>query len=155
MLSHGVRSRLLAGAAVAALLSGPALAQEVGVTAAVNPQATGTPPERATRTLSVGIDMFRNEKITTGPEGKTQLLFVDGSALSIGPNSDVVLDEFVYDPATGNGKLAMTATKGVFRLVGGKISKNEPVTLKTPTATIGIRGGVVLAAFGPDIPRGN
>ena len=54
----------------------------------------------------------------------------------------MVLDEFVYDPATGSGKLAMTATKGVFRLVGGKISKSEPVTLKTPTATIGIRGGM-------------
>jgi hypothetical protein len=91
--------------------------------------------------------------VTTGPEGKTQLLFIDGSALSIGPNSEVVLDEFVYDPKTETGKLAMTATKGVFRLVGGKLSKTEPATLKTPTATIGIRGGVstiVLPGGGAD-----
>ena len=37
---------------------------------------------------------------------------------------------------------AAPTTKGLFRLVGGRISKNTPVTLKTPTATIGIRGGI-------------
>jgi trimeric autotransporter adhesin len=137
-----VRSGLLAGVAACVLVSAVSAQDNIGVTAAVNPDAQGTPPERATRTLSVGLDMFKNERISTGPEGKTQLLFVDGSALSIGPNSEVVLDEFVYDPQTESGKLAMTATKGVFRLVGGKLSKNEAVTLKTPTATIGIRGGV-------------
>jgi hypothetical protein len=72
------------------------------------------------------------------------MLFLDGSALTAGPNSDVVLDEFVYDPASETGKLSISATKGVLRLVGGKISKNEPITLKTPTATIGIRGGIAV-----------
>jgi hypothetical protein len=147
MVERSVRALLMAGVATAALAA-PSMAQDnIGVTAAVNPQAQGTPPERSSRTLNVGLDMFKNERVVTGPEGKTQLLFIDGSALSIGPNSDVVLDEFVYDPASGNGKLAMTATKGVFRLVGGKLSKNEAVTLKTPTATIGIRGGVGTVAL--------
>jgi len=145
----GVLGRLLSSVAAGALIAGGALAQDtVGVTAAVNPQATGTPPQRATRTLNVGLEMFRNERVVTGPEGKTQLQFVDGSALTVGPNSDLVLDEFVYDPATGTGKLAMTATRGVFRLVGGKISKSEPITLKTPTATLGIRGGIVTGEVG-------
>ncbi len=47
------------------------------------------------------------------------------------------------------GRLALTATKGVFRFVGGKISKNNPVTLKTPTAVIGIRGGIALVNVQP------
>jgi trimeric autotransporter adhesin len=150
MIGSTVRHRLLAGVAAGALLAGQAWGQDtVGVTSAVNPQATGTPPQRASRTLNIGLDMFRNEKIVTGPEGKTQLLFIDGSALTIGPNSEVVLDEFVYDPASESGRLAMTATKGVFRLVGGKISKTEAVTLKTPTATLGIRGGIATASLGP------
>src|SRR5258705_2997756 len=72
------------------------------------------------------------------------MLFLDGSALTVGPNSDVVLDEFVYDPSTETGKLAVSATRGVLRLVGGKISKTEPVTLRTPTATLGIRGGIAI-----------
>lgn len=117
---------------------------EIGVAAAVNPQAQGTPPSAETRTLQVGIQVQVNERIVTSGGGQAQMLFLDESAFTIGPNSDVVLDEFVFDPATGNGKIALTAAKGVFRLVGGRISKRTPVTLKTPTATIGIRGGIAL-----------
>jgi hypothetical protein len=134
--------------AALALWPGPAPAEKVGVTAAVNPQATGTPPKRPTRKLHIGARMVRNERIRTYAKGRTQLLFVDGSALTVGPNADLVLDEFVYDPDRKTGKLAMTATKGVFRFVGGRISKTTPVILKTPTAVIGIRGGIALVEVG-------
>ena len=50
----------------------------------------------------------------TGEKGQTQMLFVDQSALTIGPNSDLVLDEFVYDPNTETGTIVMSATKGLF-----------------------------------------
>lgn len=116
--------------------------ERVGVAAAVNPATKGTPPGRADRVIIVGSDMLQNERIDTSDEGRTQLLFLDGTALTIGPNSSVVLDEFVYDPITKTGKLAFSATKGLFRFVGGKISKTTPVTFKTPTAIIGIRGGI-------------
>lgn len=117
---------------------------EIGVAAAVNPQAQGTPPAAETRTLQVGVQVQANERIVTSAGGQAQMLFLDESAFTVGPNSDVVLDEFVFNPETGTGKIALTAAKGVFRLVGGKISKPTPVTLKTPTATIGIRGGIAL-----------
>ena len=55
---------------------------KVGVTAAVNPQAIGQPPTEPERMLLVGSDNFANEKITTGPEGQAQLLFIDGSSIS-------------------------------------------------------------------------
>src|SRR5262249_43449179 len=51
-------------------------------------------------------------------------------------------------------KLAMSATKGIFRLVGGKISKSEPIVLKTPTATLGIRGGVMTVKMEEHPPPG-
>ncbi len=128
------------------LLAGPGYAQnvEIGVTAAVNPEALGKPPAAAARVLHVGINVFSNEAVTTGVKGQTQMLFLDESALTIGPNSSVVLDEFVYDPNAKAGKIALNAVKGVFRFVGGRISKKSPVILKTPTATIGIRGGITL-----------
>lgn len=122
----------------------PTQAAEIGVTAAITPNATGTPPGLQSRTLSVGVNVFSNEAVVTGPKGQAQMLFLDESALTIGPNSSVTLDEFVYDPNAKTGKIALTAVKGVFRLVGGKISKRTPVRLKTPTAVIGIRGGIVL-----------
>ena len=124
----------------------PVLAQntKIGVTAVVNPDATGQAPSQTRRTLLVGADVFANENVITTEKGQAQMLFLDESALTIGPNSEVVLDEFVYDPNTKTGTIALSATKGLFRLVGGRISKTNPVTLKTPTATIGIRGGIAM-----------
>ena len=124
----------------------PATAQDtkIGVTAVVNPNATGQVPAKARRTLLVGSDVFSQENVITTENGQAQMLFLDESALTIGPDSEVVLDEFVYDPNTKTGKLALTATKGLFRLVGGRISKTTAVILKTPTATIGIRGGIAM-----------
>jgi len=122
---------------------------EIGVTAAVNPDAESTSPSKETRVLNVGLNVFNNEVIRTSAKGQAQMLFADQSALTIGPNSEVVLDEFVYDPNTKTGKVVLSATKGLFRLVGGRISKNTPVTLKTPTATIGIRGGIAFVAVQP------
>ena len=123
----------------------PASAQQVGINSAVNPDATGVPPGAQARRLVVGQEVLHNEHISTGGQGQTQVLFLDESAMTVGPNSDVVIDNFVYDPNSGTGQLAMSTAKGVMRFVGGKLSKNEnAVTLRTPAATIGIRGGVFL-----------
>jgi hypothetical protein len=137
-------SAALLGAAV------PAAAQKVGVNGAVNPDATGIPPGATSRHLVLGQDVVHDEHVTTGKGGQTQILFIDESAMTIGPNSDLTIDNFVYDPSTGKGELAMSATKGVLRFVGGKLSKNEDaVTLNTPAAKIGIRGGVFLMNLSP------
>ena len=126
------------------------LAQTVGVTGAVNPNATGTPPGTTVRALGTGSDVVFNERIATEATGQADILFVDRSALSVGPNSDLVIDEFVYSPDTGTGKLAASATKGVFRFVGGALSKNpDSVSIKTPAAIVGVRGGVILLVVNP------
>ena len=127
----------------------PASAKKVGVATAVNPNAKGTPPGAATRTITVGLGMIRDERVETGPVGRTQLLFLDGSAMTIGPSSDLMLDTFVYDPDKKVGKIAVSVTRGLFRYVGGKISKKTPVTFRTPHATIGIRGGICLISVLP------
>jgi len=154
-MAHFSKARFVTVAALSlrVMFSGAVLAQsnsQIGVTAAVNPEATGTPPAAEARTLNVGVNVQANERIVTTANGQAQMLFLDESAFTIGPNSDVVLDEFVFDPETGTGKIALIATKGVFRLVGGKISKRTPVTLKTPTAVIGIRGGIALVNVAPN-----
>ncbi len=127
------------------------LAQErVGVNSAVNPQASGTVPGAQPRRLVIGQDVIFNEHITTGESGQTQLLFLDESSMSIGPNSDLTIDQFVYDPKTGTGKLTMSATRGLLRYVGGKLSKqDDAVTLRTATATLAVRGGAFIAQIGP------
>ncbi|MCH9050001.1 MAG: FecR domain-containing protein [Proteobacteria bacterium] len=122
---------------------------EVGTTAAVNTDTTGTPPGMATRSLFIGANVFFEERIETSKSGQAQLLFLDESALTIASNSDVVLDKFIYDPKTSKGELALSIGAGVFRFVGGRISKTAGVTIKTPTATLGIRGGIVIIKVEP------
>jgi hypothetical protein len=132
---------LAAGLAGSAL---PALADDskVGVAAAVTPDAVGQPQAQASRSLVVGSDVLYRERISTQGKGQVQLLFVDQSSLTVAPNSDVLIDEFVYDPATTTGKMAATISKGLLRYVGGRISKQADVTFTTPSALVGVRGGI-------------
>ena len=67
--------------------------------------------------------------------------FTGWHAFSVGPNSSVVLDRFIYNPETAEGSLEVTA-RGLFRIVGGKVTKNQPALIRTDSATVGIRGGI-------------
>jgi hypothetical protein len=137
---------LLGAAICAARADGP-----IGVNAAVNPQGSGTPPAGVTQPLVIGQPVVFNERIATEATGQAQILFRDESALTVGPASDLVIDQFIYDPNAGTAKLAMSATRGVFRFVGGEVSKlDNPVTLAAPSGTLGIRGGIFVARITPN-----
>jgi hypothetical protein len=123
-------------------------ADTVGVDAVVNPRAIGTPVNGLPRALEVGQPIEFNERIATTETGRTQILFRDQSTVSVGPASEITIDQFLYEPNAGLGKLTMSTTRGVFRFVGGEVSKLEnAVTLQTPSGTIGIRGGIFLASL--------
>jgi hypothetical protein len=128
-------------AAVVSLVTQTAVAQEVGTAAAVNPaaQARGV---GGSRTIVLGQSITHRERIQTTSAGSVQLIFLDKSSMTVGPNSDLAIDEYVYDPATNKGKLAASLTRGVMRFVGGQISHAGNAQIATPTAVVGIRGGV-------------
>lgn len=141
---HG-RSFLAGLLSLGMLVTAPhvANAAQVGVAAAVNSDAFGTPPGGARSTKVLGDNVIYNERIETSSSGLVQVLLVDGSTFTVGANSNLVIDEFVYDPDSGNGKLVASFSKGVARFVGGKLSKKRGgVTVKTRVGTIGIRGGI-------------
>src|SRR5205823_1596962 len=72
------------------------------------------------------------------------------SAMTVGPNSDLTIDKFVYNPDSGTGNMTVSAAKGVLRFVGGKLSKQENgVEVKSPQATIAVRGGAFLLQLTP------
>ncbi|PZA11697.1 hypothetical protein DNX69_11255 [Rhodopseudomonas palustris] len=119
-----------------------AIAQEVGKASAVNPAATAN-----LRTISIGASITHKERIKTTDKGSVQILFIDKTSMTVGPNSDLTIDEYVYDPNAGTGKLAARLGKGALRFVGGQISHTGDAEIKTASATIGIRGGV--AMIGP------
>jgi hypothetical protein len=119
------------------------VAQEVGTAAAVNPsaQARGS---SGSRTIVLGQSIAHRERIQTTSAGSVQLVFLDKTSMTVGPNSDLAIDEYVFDPATNSGKLAATLSKGVMRFVGGQISHAGNAQVTTPGAVVGIRGGVAI-----------
>ncbi|MBO0345379.1 FecR domain-containing protein [Roseibium sp. CAU 1637] len=142
----GVRPAVVLAVAVVMTLSLHALSVEaapVGVTAAVNKTTYGTAPGAARQVMVLGDNVIYRHRIETSDEGLAQILLNDGSTFTVGPGSDLIIDEFVYDPNSGTGTLIATLSKGAARFVGGKLSKNEgAVSVKTPVGTIGIRGAI-------------
>ena len=100
------------------------------------------------RVLELQDDVYHNELIETEAESATKLVFLDETNLTLGPDSSVVLDRFVFDPDPSKASLVMTATKGIFRFASGKLPKNA-YRLHTPAATIGIRGTVLRFSIDP------
>jgi hypothetical protein len=134
--------------AIAAVALTPAVAQQVGTATAVNPASEGTPPGGSTTTLTVGARVLHKERIHTSPSGSVQLLFLDKSTLNIAPNTSLVIDEFVYDPASGSGHMLTKLTQGTLQYIGGQLSHQGAVTIQTPAAVIGIRGGTLDVSHG-------
>jgi hypothetical protein len=130
--------------ALALMASPPALAaSRVGVAAAVTPDATSAPPGEATRTLRIGSAVVYNERIDTSGTGVVQVLLVDGSTFTVGPDSNLVIDKFIYDPTRGKGELVASFSKGALRFIGGKLSKPVGgIQVKTPAGELTIRGGI-------------
>ena len=81
----------------------PAEANKVGVAAAVNPDAFSSLAGAPKSQLNIGKSIFFNERIATTTSGLVQVLLVDGSTFTVGPDSDLVIDKFVYDPNKGTG----------------------------------------------------
>ncbi len=123
----------------------------VGVTSATSGGPLGKPPAQTERVLHVGVDVQANELVTTGAADRAHLLFLDGSSLTVGPQARLTIDRFVYDPNRKVGDLAVSASQGVLRFVGGRISKTTPVTITTPSASLTIRGGIMLVDVQPTL----
>ena len=124
------------------LFSTSIVAQEqIGVAAAVNRNTTDLTLEQERKLVEAGYQIIQNHTIETDEIGKAQMLLLDGTAFSVGPNSSVVLDRFIYNPETAEGSLEVTA-RGLLRIVGGKVTKKQPALIRTNSATVGIRGGI-------------
>lgn len=83
------------------------------------------------------------DSVITKSESEANLKFKDGTAVRITPNSRLLIDDFVYDPSNSDaGKISIKAAMGTIRYASGQIAKNDPqkVAIKTPTATIAVRG---------------
>ena len=89
----------------------------------------------------VNTTVEMNDAVSTA-KAKAELTFEDATKVKLTEHSKMIIDDFVYDPKKGTGKLAINMALGTARYASGQIAKNNPqqVAIKTPTATIAVRG---------------
>ena len=111
--------------------------QLVGIVGAVSGTA-----KTNTRELKAGDKIYLNETIYAGIDSGTQILLLDQSTFTIGSDSEVVMDTFIYNPATNDGKIVANVKKGSLKIISGLISKKNPdsLTVNVPEGTLGSRG---------------
>jgi hypothetical protein len=114
-------------------------AEAIGSTEHIAARAYGTVPGQSTEPLYLHDPVHVDERIETSRKGGARLEFDDRTEMWIGEESEVVLDEFIYDPNTNAGTFVAELGGGLFRFVTGEIA-SEGFEVKTPVATIGVRG---------------
>ncbi|MBL8665421.1 MAG: FecR domain-containing protein [Candidatus Odyssella sp.] len=128
---------------------------KAGVTASVRGQVQQvsfrTPQASIGRNVGSGDEVFLGDRIVTRAGSGVQIMLLDGTTFSIGPDASMVIDEFVYNPATNTGRLAATLTRGTLRVISGRLGRqdDEAIRVKLPQATVGIRGTMAILSGDP------
>ena len=106
--------------------------------------------ERAGSWSSIGLGdkIELGDRIRTNDSGRVTVSFVDGSVATVSGDSELVIDEFVYDPETAGGSSLLQLLKGRVRtIVSDYYSDSGKFDVKTPTATAGVRGTDFLVSY--------
>lgn len=89
--------------------------------------------------LDQGDDVIRYARLETDNFGEMALVMDDGSHLVLLPNSDIAIDDFVYDPERTAGQAVISLGRGALRMISGRLP-SERYQVRTPIASIGLRG---------------
>jgi hypothetical protein len=98
----------------------------------------------------LGMRLQAGDAFKTSLNSGMGLMLKDETRMSLGANSQVVLEKFTFDANTYAGSLLVIVNKGTFAMVSGLVAKNNPaeVQVKTPTATASVRS----SSFAVEVP---
>jgi len=125
---------------------------------AAAPTAAGSDPvnvaaasfRNASGTLRVGRDVVVGQPVQAAAGERVELLFADGSSLTLAPNAQATIEAFSFDSRQGSGHLAVRLSSGLFRFAGGRIARRSTAILDTPAAALAVRDGIVLVRAEPE-----
>ena len=118
----------------------PSWSQEkIGGAQTVVNNVDGSLPTGNQMPVAQGDNVFLNEAVRSGADSRAKLVLNDSTNLTVGPDSTVKLDDFVYSGPKSSGTIALNMTKGTLRFITGDANKRA-YTIWTPTAAIGVRG---------------
>ncbi|HUZ32488.1 MAG TPA: FecR family protein [Xanthobacteraceae bacterium] len=135
------RLTVVAAIVLSSIVTGLAAAQEaIGTVTRMQGQASAT-RESATRPLDLNASVFLNEVVSTGEAARLQLTFADNTLMTLGENTRLTLDRYVFNPGAGRGIIRFRVD-GAFRFLSGQVSKlaRASVIVTTRVANIGVRG---------------
>ncbi len=127
-----------APASAAPAAAGPAIGEVTFSRGVGFAQQPGLPP----RTLGVGLPLVQGDRLTTGSASSAIVRLNDGTRLTLRPDSELVLEQYRYREAAADNNMVLQLLRGGLRALTGLVSKNNSraAAVRTPTATIGIRG---------------
>ncbi|MBZ5626598.1 MAG: FecR domain-containing protein [Acidobacteriia bacterium] len=96
----------------------------------------------ATIPVSEGMHLLLNDVLQTSGDGQLGVILQDGTRIALGPNTELTIDRFVYEPVDGKFGLVLRLARGVLAYVSGRIARFSPesVSVETPVGVIGLRG---------------
>ncbi|MGJ5817143.1 FecR domain-containing protein [Paludibaculum fermentans] len=104
----------------------------------------GVEIRRGTQSIraSEGLHLLLNDTLVTSADGRVGAILQDGTRLSLGPNSELQINRFLYQPVEGKFGLLLRLARGALCYVSGKIAQfaSESVTVETPVGVVGLRG---------------
>ena len=125
-------------------VAGAQEAQQAGVSAAVRGEVLLARTDAVGRQVESGEAIFLGDAIEAGPDGSLQVLLMDESVFTLGAQSKITIDRFIYDPDGGQNAMTLSMAQGAMRFVAGKIAGGNPeqMQINTPVGQIGIRGTI-------------
>lgn len=131
-----------ATAALALLMAGASAAEQPAGMVKTTKGAASI--ERAGRQTpaAAGAALMASDRVVTGADGSVGITLRDETLLAVGPNSNVWLEKYAFDPTSHEGVLNATVKRGTLGVISGKLSKQSPgaVQFRTPTSILGVRG---------------
>ncbi len=92
--------------------------------------------------IKVGDPLKEHDVFETGADGSLGITFTDNTSFSIGPNSNVAIDTYFFDPKNLKGNMLAKLKKGTMMVRTGELTRQQPgsVKIKTPRTVLGVRG---------------
>ncbi len=145
---RGYFAAILMAATVFCLTGQAAAELPEGAIGQVKTLVSGASVSRAGKleNAQLGAPVFEGDVVSTDPSGSIGITFLDGTVLSLGSDSRMAIDAFVFEPQDEKLSFAAKFLKGTATYLSGRIAKlsSDHVDLSTPFTTIGIRGTRVL-----------
>ena len=97
-----------------------------------------------------GLALRQGDVLRTGDDGRLGLTLLDNTVMSVGPNAELVIDEYLFEPGNDKLGLGVRLLRGTTQFISGVIAKLRPdaVKVRTASGTIGVRGTRFLVTAG-------